>query len=194
MKPSLLPPSNLSIPQGNWTENSIHLPKSDQPQGEDLRLSRSGSVLRHGTIDLGGGSGHDGLKFETGLKVPSSPRDVRAEGQQRVKTPSFGVRFASAVGVGIGAFLRATLAVGTLGISEGVKHLVDKLIENHGSRKLGDAKITVTIPGSQDPLELEPKFLPSRVTKGMTSEQVGQAVQQKINSGHELLSQLTGIP
>lgn len=130
------------------------------------------------------------LCFETGVKIPSSPRDVRAEGQRRLNQPSIALRVATAVAVGVGSFLRAVLAVGTLGVSEGIKALADKLVELYGTQKRGNDSISVLIPPSQEAFELDPKILPDRVAKRYNPETLEKVVQYKINKGHELVSQL----
>ncbi len=151
-----------------------------------------GVQMRRDSIQLSRSSSGDGkeLNFETGVKVPSSPRDVRAEGQTRLNQPPKALRVATAVAVGVGSFLRAALAIGTLGLSEGIKALADKLVDLYGTQKRENDSLSVAIPPSLETFDLNPKILPQRVAKRYDTDTLVKVVQHKINKGHELVSQL----
>lgn len=125
-----------------------------------------------------------------GQRVPTSPRDARQNGGQQVATANVHLRRFTAVLVGAGAFLRGVLALGTLGISEGIKAGIDKAVANYGTKKTGNTPIPVTIPGTGEQVSLDTSFLPKRIPKGMSPDQLRQEVQAKINSGHQLVQQL----
>lgn len=126
-----------------------------------------------------------------GQRVPTNPRQVRQQGGQQVATANVHLRRFSAVMVGVGAFLRGVLALGTLGLSEGIKAGIDKAIEHSGTKKAPTTPIPVTIPGTNQQIGLDPSFLPKRIDKNMDAGRIAQQVQAKIDSGHRLVSQLT---
>ncbi len=168
----------------------IHMDVASKNSTKDNQpLSRGSVELRGKTIDLDKMS-VETPKFQNGTEIPSSPKEVRSEGKKELNQPSIHLRRLTAVGVGVTSVLRAVLAVGTLGISEGIRALASHIVESKGTQSLGKTTFDVTVPGSPDPLEVGKGFLPSRVPKGMTTGQLQKQVQEKINKGHELVSSL----
>ncbi len=146
----------------------VGLRQHDAPQGEGR--------VRH----LGG---HD---------IPQHPREARQEGQQRLDNTNVHLRRLSAFGVGLAAVLRCLVAIGTLGISEGIRAGIEKAIECYGTKSTPQVPVKVTIPGTGQEVDLDPSILPSRIPKDMTAEDLQRAVQEKIDRGHDLVSQLNG--
>ncbi len=126
-----------------------------------------------------------------GMKVPSSAKKSKAEGTQKLPVENGHLRRAIKVGVGTLTALRVLTAIGTLGLSEGIKAGIDKLAENYGTKKTPDTPVKITLPGSDKEITLDRSMLPGRIPKGMTHGELQAKIQAKVDAGHELVNSVT---
>jgi hypothetical protein len=132
----------------------------------------------------------------SGQTIPRNPRVVQDEGRQQIPRPSGHLRRFTAVLVGTGFALRTALAIGTLGISEGLGKLgklIGSAIYNKatGMHKIDRDPVTLNLPGEGGgPVQLNARILPQRIPRNMSTEQCLQQIQGKINTGHQLVTDL----
>lgn len=132
-----------------------------------------------------------GLQMPQGLgnQLPIAPNQVQNQGTQQIPQPSIHLRRFTAVLVGTGAAVRALLALGTLGLSEGVKALAGKIANAVNTQSRPQAQFNINLPGA-GPVAVDARILPGRIPKGMSTTQVQQAIQDKVDAGHQLVSDL----
>lgn len=149
-------------------------------------------VLEHlGSQKLGQTESGSRLEEIGGQKVPSSSKNARKEGGQKLPSSNVHLRRATAVGVGVLTALRVLTAIGTLGISEGIKAGIDRAIENYGTKNTPKTPIEVTLPGTGEKVTVDRSMLPRRIPKDMTPGELQQKIQEKVTAGHQLVQQLT---
>ena len=123
---------------------------------------------------------------------PSSPKASREEGAQVLPRPSNGLRRFTAVAVGAGTVLRALVAVGTVGISEGLLALGKKIGDAYAGRTAAPkADFKLTDPASGKEITAKSSMGPSKVPKGTTTEQIARDLQAKVNAGHDLMQRVS---
>ncbi|GEP43746.1 hypothetical protein [Brevifollis gellanilyticus] len=128
---------------------------------------------------------------QLGGQLPQAPHLAQQQGGQQIPQPSIHMRRFSAVLVGVGSAFRALLAVGTLGISEGLKALAGKIYDAATSSSRHQGPIAINLPNNGGLVHVDPSILPGRIPKGMTQLQMQQALQDKVDDGYRLVSDLT---
>lgn len=122
-----------------------------------------------------------------GHQLPTAPNQIQNNGNQQIAQPSIHARRFSAVLVGVGAALRALLAVGTLGLSEGIKALAEGIYNAATTKPRPQGQITLNMPGTNQQVQVDASILPTRVPKNMSNVQLQQALQQKLDDGYQLV-------
>ncbi len=128
---------------------------------------------------------------QLGGQLPQAPHLAQQQGGQQIPQPSIHMRRFSAVLVGVGSAFRALLAVGTLGISEGLKALGGKIADAITTSSRHQGPIAINLPNGGGLVHVDPSILPGRIPKGMTQLQMQQALQDKVDAGYQLVSSLT---
>jgi hypothetical protein len=117
------------------------------------------------------------------------------------------LRQLGAVTLGAAAAVRGLVAMGTLGLSEGLVWAAGKGVERFGTRPAPPEGIKVTVPAptagnlraegaeALAVVSLRATALPARIPSGMTNEAFQRQVQEKIDAGQRLCDRLAaGVP
>jgi hypothetical protein len=130
-----------------------------------------------------------------GQPVPRNPQKVRSEGSQQIPVPSALKRRAGSclIGIPVGVVVVGKLldwVVSKLAHKVGLGKLKPEKFCNWVTRRkpVPQQKLTFLMPGTNsETVELNSSILPKRMPKSMTIEQLTAKIQNKINSGYELL-------